>query len=61
MSHRVLRKHHAHKGKKDIWHLYGLQSLVAARFVHVVNDILKGRYTLVGNPRDHEWQDKKKK
>jgi hypothetical protein len=40
----------ASKGRKDIWHLYGLQALVPARFVQIVNDILRGRQSLVGPP-----------
>ncbi len=37
-----------------MWHLYSLQSLVPAQFIHIVNGILVGRYGLVGNPRERE-------
>jgi hypothetical protein len=38
---------YANKGEKDIWHQRDLQNLRADRFVHVANQILKGRFTIV--------------
>ncbi len=34
-------------GKKDCWHLYGLQMLTPKKFSMVVGEILRGRHTLV--------------
>ncbi len=34
-------------GKKDCWHLYGLQVLTPNKFASVVGKILKGSHTLV--------------
>jgi hypothetical protein len=61
MSPKASQKRTAHKRKKDIWHLYGLQALVPARFIHVVNDILKGRYTLIGTPQERKSPEDDKK
>jgi len=35
-------------GKKDCWHLYGLQVLTPNKFATVVGKILKGRNVLIG-------------
>jgi len=34
-------------GKKDCWHLYGLQALAPNKFAVVVGKILQGRYGLI--------------
>lgn len=36
-------------GKKDVWHLYGLQVLTPNKFAQVVGKILQGNYSVV-NP-----------
>lgn len=38
---------YAHKGDKELWHPYGLQSLSADKFAGVVNRILGGRFVLL--------------
>ena len=35
------------RGKKDCWHLYGLQVLTPNKFASVVGKILQGRHQLV--------------
>jgi len=54
MARKSTHRRRAKRGKKDIWQLYNLQSLVPAQFIHIVNGILMGRYGLVGNPRQRE-------
>ncbi len=49
MSKRKNDTRHAHTGEKNCWHKFGLQSLPATRFTNVVNKILTGRYSLIGN------------
>ena len=34
--------------QKDCWHLYGLQSLAPSKFTSVVEQILQGKYILIG-------------
>jgi hypothetical protein len=38
---------YAIKGEKDIWHRLDLQNLRDDKFVHVSNQILKGRFTIL--------------
>jgi len=38
---------YARKGKKELWHPYGLQSLSTDKFANVVNRILGGRFMLL--------------
>lgn len=54
MAHKGSSRRTASKGRKDIWHLYGLQALVPAKFIQVVNGILNGRQALIGHPERRE-------
>jgi len=36
------------RGKKDCWHLYGLQVLTPNKFATVVGKILRGHHTVIG-------------
>ena len=38
---------HACLGEKDIWHPYELQSMKTWKFIKIVNNILKGDYSLL--------------
>ena len=40
-------------GKKDCWHLYGLQVLTPNKFAAVVGKILQGSHTLVRPKADN--------
>lgn len=48
-------------GKKNLWHLYGLQALTPAKFIQVVNAVLLRRYTLIGEPRREETSKHRKR
>lgn len=50
MTRKGLSRRTASKGRKDVWHLYGLQALVPAKFIQIVNGILSGRQALIGPP-----------
>ncbi len=57
MTPRKPQGHYAKKGAKNIWHLYGLQSLVPAKFARVVNSILKGHHTVIGHRLERPSQE----
>lgn len=40
-------------GKKDSWHLYGLQVLAPQKFAHVVGKVLRGEHSIVMPPAQH--------
>ncbi len=48
---------YAVKGKKELWHPYGLQALTADKFTKVTNCILDGRFMLLGLRYQPESQD----
>jgi hypothetical protein len=43
--------------EKRIWHAYGLQGLRDERFAYVANQILSGRFTLLGIRPQVRMQD----
>lgn len=51
MPKRKKREEFAALGKKDCWHLYGLQMLSPAKFAAVVGKVLQGQCSLTNAPR----------
>jgi len=46
------------KGEKDHWFTYSLQQLSPGKFARVVNEALKGRYTLI-TPKKPDSKNKR--